>query len=312
MEKQGRNYILRWWDVARLRVGNGIRRWDWRIWSILAATVIAIAITFAIPFIWPSLWDITKFQGGFFASWVAGVALFALVGLVVAIVSVYRPDRESFDARARNFLQRQHGGHINYMVDKLRATVEPYVDHTEKRLVVENWHEASGKLRIRHETKTRLRGFLNDVSIKFPAKLNYISYCEPPSDGDRPCLSYIRVNGEEKRGFEEFDRELLKEFDGEAPGNEHCLIEHVMSYWIEPADEVNRHKTVRYTKSLEVIVENRDTRLTMMVDIKSGAPPEKIPLKPGEQKRIIKLSEMMPDQYVYDFRILPVRPEVSM
>lgn len=294
------------WFVARAENSVArVKQWDWRAWSIGTATMIAILITVVAPVYWPNLLDIATFQGGFFASWAAGVALFALVGLVVAVASLSQPDRESFDARARNFLRRQSGGHIDYMVDKLRVTVEPYVVHSRKRLIVEEWRPVEGKFRVRHETTSVVRGFLDDHAIKFPAKLNYISYCDPPPGGKKACVSFIRVNDEDKHGFAEFDREFMFDFQCEAAKNSSCKVEHVMTYWVEAEKEVNRHKTIRYTRELEVEVKNGDSQHSIVVSIREGAQKQEILLKPAEEKRIIHLFERQPDQYVYDFRILP-------
>ncbi|MFB9951308.1 hypothetical protein ACFFP0_20870 [Rhizobium puerariae] len=273
--------------------------------SIGVASLIAIALTFIAPVVCPVVLDIQKFEGAFFASWAAGVALFALVGLIVAIASVSRPDRDPFDSRARIFLQRQSGGHIDYMVDKLRDTIEPYVDYTRKKLIVEEWREDHGKFKIRHETKSVLRGFMDDVPAKFPAKLNYLAKCDPPPGGQKPCVSYIRVNGEDVHHFAEFDREFLYDFEGAAPKYGQCEVEHVMTYWIESANEQNRHKPIRFTRALDVVVENKDRKHSIMVRIEAGAKPQDILLKPGDERTVIQLFERRPDDYVYDFRILP-------
>ena len=288
-----------------IRAWSRIKRADWRFWSIALATLVAVLLTFLLPLYNGNLLKVDWFGGAFFASWAAGVALFALVGFIVAVVSISRPERESFDARARNFLRRQSGPHIDYIVEKLVDTLEPYVELTQKKLVVEEWRPDVNKFKMSHITSTRLRGFVDDVPLRFPAKLNYISHCSPPEGARSPCVSYIRVNGNEVQAFREFDREVLCEFEAEADRHQACLVEHMLSYWVEAGEEKNRHQPIRFTRGLEVIVENKDPKHPVCVRIVSGAPQGDLTLKPGDSKTIINLSETKPGDYVYDFRILP-------
>ena len=68
---------------------------DWRIWSIFLAMIIALAITYLCFHF--DLWqDPATMGGAIFASWAGGVALFVVVGLIIAVVSLVRPEEESF------------------------------------------------------------------------------------------------------------------------------------------------------------------------------------------------------------------------
>src|SRR5436190_11638910 len=81
---------------------------DWRVGAVLAAYVISIAGTLLIYYydIWGKAKTATIFGdpathvGAVFAGWVAGLVLFTIGG-VAALVSLARPERESFDSRAR-------------------------------------------------------------------------------------------------------------------------------------------------------------------------------------------------------------------
>ncbi len=279
------------------------RAWDWRFYSIALATCISIVLTVVLPIFLPTLWSVQSFYGAVFASWAAGVALFALVGFIVALASLSRPEQESFDARARNFLRRQSGGHIDYIVKKLGETLEPYVESSTRRMIIQKWNEAEKKFQIRQETIVNVRGFLDDIESKFPARLAYKAHCKWPEGENSPSLSYIKVNGETIHGFLEFEDEFAYEFEGVAPKNSTCPVEHAMTYWVEASTEPNRARPTRFVRSMEVIIENKEPRHSVIVKVVSGASQKEFRLDPGDQEVVIKQEETIPGEYSYDFRL---------
>ena len=105
-----------------------LARMDWRIASILIATAGSVAATllgFDRGF---DRGTAGRFARDVFAGWVAGVGFFGLVGVVVAIVSLVRPEDEGFESRARILFRGQDGRHIHYIVDRIRETLEHYAE----------------------------------------------------------------------------------------------------------------------------------------------------------------------------------------
>src|SRR5437588_7652008 len=100
-----------------------IRRLDWRVWAVIAASTASIIAT---GFVYWMRWglDPSTHFGAVFASWVGGVALFVIAGAVVALVSLARPEMESFDARARILFRRQTGKHIDYLIQRMQTVLE--------------------------------------------------------------------------------------------------------------------------------------------------------------------------------------------
>jgi hypothetical protein len=84
------------------------RRVDWRAWVVLGALAVTLVATATIYILGIGLDPATHF-GAVFAGWVSGVALFVVLGVVVAVVSLEPPEKESFDSRARILFRRQTG-----------------------------------------------------------------------------------------------------------------------------------------------------------------------------------------------------------
>src|SRR4029079_3618023 len=91
--------------------------------AVFLAAVICILATVFIYWMGYGLDPATHF-GAAFASWVGGLVLFVVAGTVVALVSLVRPENESFDARARILFRRQTGKHIDYIVDRIKGVLE--------------------------------------------------------------------------------------------------------------------------------------------------------------------------------------------
>jgi hypothetical protein len=138
---------LKW--AALDRMGASFGRTDWRVWAIFAALFVVVAATGAMYALGLGLSPDTNF-GAVFASWVGGVALFAVAGTIVAIVSLVRPEHESFDARARILFRRQSGRHIDYAISRIKEVLEHYAEATERRIVINEYDEKSKKLHSRN------------------------------------------------------------------------------------------------------------------------------------------------------------------
>jgi hypothetical protein len=75
---------------------------------VLGALAVTLVATATIYILGIGLDPATHF-GAVFAGWVSGVALFVVLGVVVAVVSLEPPEKESFDSRARILFRRQTG-----------------------------------------------------------------------------------------------------------------------------------------------------------------------------------------------------------
>jgi hypothetical protein len=268
--------------------------------------MVSILITGVIPRVDSDALNPSTPLGAFYMSWAAGVALFTLVGLIVAVTSVVRPDQEHFDVRARNLLRRQSGPHIDYVMGRLKEIVEPYIEHTEKRYVVQRYNETEKKFYVNHITTSTLRSFFDDINASFSSSLTYENGSSPPS-GEEPCsLTYLKVNGSEIGKPEDFEGRFHRSFVANVPRKSVCKIEHRLNYWVKAEEEPNRHRPLRYTRSLSIVVENNGRRaITARMMLADGRTEHHI-VKPGGSMEFFKALEIVPtDTEIYDFRLSP-------
>lgn len=296
-------------EKANVWIATGaarLRWYDWRVKSVFAATGIAVLLTVLIPFLYPSATNPSILLGASYASWLGGVALFALVGFVVAIASLARPEQESFDARARNLLRRQSGPHIDYIIGKLHNVLEPYVEETVRRMTIVDYDEVENKFYINHTTQNTTRSFIDDMAIKFPASLSYVDACPPPPGRNKGSLTHLKVNGQQICGYKEFEDKFELTFEGEVKKHSTCTVEHRLNYWIKASDEPNRHKPLRYTRSLKLIIQNKLPKMAIKIEVIIGNPEKILFVIPADESAtVVNLTEIQPMDNVYDIRVSP-------
>src|SRR5262249_5669575 len=111
--------------AAYRRYGVSFLDFYWRAFIIVGVAAIAIAET-CIVYLAGGGHNPVTFFGAVFTAWIGGLALFGITGIVVAIISLSRPENESYDARARILFRKQTGKHIDYAIEKIKESVEHY------------------------------------------------------------------------------------------------------------------------------------------------------------------------------------------
>jgi hypothetical protein len=261
-----------------------------------------VFVSLAVPFIWPNSLDPIHLLGAIYAAWVGGVALFALVGLVVAIASLARPEQDHFEARARNLVRGKTGNHIDYILRRLKEIVEPYVEYTERRFIISGYDEAEKKIHVACVTKTSLKSFLDDIETEFTGFASYADACAPPPGAGQNCLVYVKVGDKTVVDYKEFGESIKEEFNVVIPRHGHTDVEHRLDYWIRDTEEDNRLHSVRYTRRIKLVFENGLSRKVVHVHWQSCEADKNVTeIKPGESRTVINLSEISPRENVYDF-----------
>lgn len=281
---------------------------DWRILSIVLTVLITLLITAILYILYlKNLIDIdpAKHVGAVFAGWVAGVALFAVGGAAVGIVSLSRPEEEPFEARARILFRKQKGPHIEYIVGWLRDWLEPYSEITTRTVRVVDYDAASKMFQLEVETNTRVRSYIDDVDVPFSSKVKYTKFSASPPGKRSPSLTFLRLNGQPSGSGVEFAEELERPFVTAIPEGGACTIEHTLSFWIKEKSEPNTHSPVRYTQKFVLKIENRLLTQSIGVDIsvKGGSWTKSI-LGHSETRELANAVNLKPKERVYDFRIM--------
>jgi hypothetical protein len=153
---------------------------DWRVWAIVATIVVAILGTIAVYWSGYGRDPLTHF-GAVFAGWVGGLVLFIIAGSVVAIVSLVRPETESYDSRARILLKRQTGKHVDYIISKIKETLEQYSELTQITITIQDFHLGEKKYRIASVNQSSVKSYLTDVDTTYESKMRLVDVTDAPA-----------------------------------------------------------------------------------------------------------------------------------
>jgi hypothetical protein len=267
---------------AWLRFATWVSRTDWRIWAIILAMVIAILIT-AFCF-WFGIWQNPATMGGaIFAAWAGGVALFVVVGLIVGIVSLVRPEEESFDSRARILFRRETGAHIDYIVRRITDTLEHYAESTYVTAIVQDYDPEEKKYFIRTTVKTVVRSYLDDVDTKYNSDIHFTDATAAPAGRAKNRLVYLNVGGAAVGVDEEFDASIKRNVETTILKDGACIVEYMSEIWLSADQEPNTYAPRRYTQSLSLGVGNlcKDCLSVKVLLKRSSANPTTVELPYG-------------------------------
>lgn len=286
--------------MERLRTfGMDGRRWI-IIWAVMAMIVITAAI-----YVFAHGFEIAFFQdwvnpatqiGAVFASWVGGLALFVIAGAFIAIISLERPEESSFDARARILFRRQHGRHVDYIVNRLKEVFEHYAESTKITVTVKAHHEPENKLWISRSSLTNVRSYIDDVETIYVTSFQVGAVTPPPPNKDSNRLVFVRVKGVPIGGPETFDTEVCRDGITCTIGpRESCEVHSLIETWVEAGTERHTLKPIRYTQRLEIAFDNQlerevgvEYKLVGATDVKK----ERLPA--GTSRMVIQANDLMP------------------
>jgi hypothetical protein len=223
-----------WLKRLRIRLGRA----DWRIWAVLAAVLVVILVT-AIIYLFKIGLDPATHFGAVFAGWVGGVALFVVAGAVVAIVSLARPEEESFDSRARILFRRQTGKHIDYIINRIGAVLEQYAEYQAIKITVESYHRETKRYRITLNNETVVRGYIDDIPSHYKSEIEYKEVTLPPPGEAPNALVFVRVQGNPLGRREEFTNEISRDVTTILDPDESSKVEFQIGYWVAAEVEPN-------------------------------------------------------------------------
>jgi hypothetical protein len=290
---------------------RNVRRWldrmDWRVGAILLATAIAVATTL-IVYAFGVGREPATFFGAIFAGWISGVGLFAVVGVVVAIVSLARPEEESVESRARILFRGQRGRRIDYIVGRIRQIFEQYAEDVANTMTVTEYHAGEGKFLMMSEGRTLIRAYIDDVPSTYRSSVNITDMTPAPQGAPENRLVYLRV-GQQTGGEQVFTgSEIDLPFDTTiAPGGT-CMIASGIECWVVAEDEENSFAPVRFSQKIRLTVRNYlrgGAVLRLRVSLDGTRTYDEFSLRHGEERVICEAHDIEPNQMVYDVRFVP-------
>jgi hypothetical protein len=286
-----------WFDLAR--------RVDWRVWAVVAPSVATLVATGIVYWFGLGLDPSTHF-GAIFASWVSGLALFIVVGSVVALVSLARPEGESFDSRARILFRRQTGKHIDYIITKITEVLEHYAEQTIIKISIQDYEPAQQKYRISSASDVLVRSYLDDVQTIYNSHFELKDVTPPPPGGSPNRLVILRVDKKPVGKPEDFVNVIFRPLSCRIDADKSCEINTVTEYWLQADDESNVHRPRRYTQWLSLHFENlTNSGQTVSVKVsRDGTSWATEQLHHGVSKQVLEVRDVKPDEIAFDFRIL--------
>jgi hypothetical protein len=266
-----------------------------------------VAVLITALFFWFGIWqDPATMGGAIFAAWAGGVALFIVVGLIVGIVSLVRPEEESFDARARILFRRETGAHIDYIVRRIKDILEHYAESTEILCIVQDYHPESNMYRVQSTVKTVVRSYLDDVDTRYTADCNLKGATPSPPGQAQNRFVYLKVGGQVVGVSEEFQSSMQRDVVTTIAEDGSCLVEYMYEVWVRSGDEENTYAPRRYAQSFSLVVQNLcQRRPVVKVALERGGPHRTtVELAHGQSETLINASNIEPEVEVYDFRVL--------
>lgn len=296
MGKVGQPFIRFWRWACRL---------DWRVWGIVAAAAVSITATAIVYYL--GYWqDPGTHTGAIFASWVGGLALFLVAGSVVAVVSLVRPENESFDARARILFRRQPGKHIDYIVTKIKEVLEHYAELTVVRIAVTHYDASEKKYRITSNSDVLVRSYLDDVETTYSSAFKLDNVTSPPSGGQSNCLVYARVAGTPVWVSVDFTNFIEKPVSCRIDRDGTCEVSTKTEFWVGADEEPNTYRPRRYTQMLRLHFENllpfdQPVEVKLTLDGTNWITER---LLHGASRQLVEIKDVKPGVMAFDYRIL--------
>jgi hypothetical protein len=282
------------------------RRMDWRVAAILLATAIAVAATL-IVFALGLGRNPADFFGAILASWVGGVALFAVVGVVVAVVSLAQPEEESVESRARILFRGQKGRHVDYIVARIRQVFEQYAEDVSNMMTVSEYDASDRKFLVLSEGTTRVRGYIDDAPSTYKSEYSHTGVASPPPGGNLNRVVYLRVGQQNFGGSDIKGSAFSRPFDTTIAAGEDCIIADGIESWVIADDEENSYTPVRFCQRVRLTIRNHlrgGVPLRIKLSLDEGKSFDELTLRSGESRLICEVRDVEPEKTVYDVRYL--------
>lgn len=225
--------------------------------------------------------------------------MFVATGLIIAAVTIPRPEQDLINTRIHNLLQRQQGPHIDYISKKLVGLLEPYMDSVERTLHIVKYDRAHKMFLVNQETEIVYKSYVLDADVTFPSRVGYKNAPPPPPGGDACCLAYLRIDGKDFGGSEIFNSAIIRPFEITIKPHSQCVVKHRMVYWVE-VGEANRQLAIRFTRKMSVKVNNQLGTQKVKVT-HHGSDGQNGVIEGGENSTVVNLSDVHPGKDDTDF-----------
>jgi hypothetical protein len=307
-------YVLAWiWStrasrtsvVAAGRVAVSRLLEDFRVSAVLIGLILSYAITFyfarmAFKEEPPGFWI------AFYASWVAGLLFFTIVGLIAGLVALYRPERDVFAARVKILTGGKSGSAVDYIASELRRI--GYVAKRTKRTITIEAYDAKSdtfKTIVKHETT--IRNIYDDVATTANGNIRLVMDVLQNAPQPYGQLLSFRINGANQGGVPlDIDQNgLVRAWTVSIPAGGEGQVEYEHWCWYL-SSEVHEFTVNRFTEELlvEFKCRCRPSQKRLVVKLTTGNQSEDHLLDyDGEYRLPVPSRDLNPGTLAYSFRL---------
>jgi hypothetical protein len=120
------------------------------------------------------------FWVAFYASWVSGLLLFTLVGLIAGLVTLYRPERDVFLARVKILLGGMGGAIVDVVAAEIRK-IGYVARQTTRTIIIEEYDQKRNAFKIRVNHVSKVKNILGDAVAEAKGAIRIVGDpFEPP------------------------------------------------------------------------------------------------------------------------------------
>jgi hypothetical protein len=279
-----------------------VERFGWRIVTVALIAVLMIAIT-VVLFVAGVPVRSEAFWSEVFAAWMGGVFLFIVSGVAVTIVSIVPPETASFEARARILFRAAKGGHVDYIIERIKRTLEQYSHETRRTVTVRDYDAKEGKYLIEVSVVAVMRSYIQDAPSAAVTPLK-IYRATPSPAGRAPANVMVRSNDLALIQSTEFEEQFDGQYVVRIPPDAEAKVETIINYWVRQNDEACTNNPVRFIRTFELVVDNQLPRnLRVKLSVQQDQAREVV-IRAGSTTSLVNLSEVTPDQELFDLRLL--------
>ena len=271
-------------DAVNLRINEIVS--DYRILLVIAALFVAILVTTVFGNL-ATLESPRGFWHGFYEAWTASIVFFSILGIAGTIVSLYRPEKDEFEARVRILCGGRSGPEVDYIREVIRK-IGYFGEAVKRTYSIKSWDPVrrAYEIEVRHESVNK--NYFDDEEPDIgafsltPDQLNPTldpigSLIEVLVDSASVCgAEYIPVTGLSKEWAVRIKR------GGEA----RIVLRHKLWYSV---DKVHNFRPARFAKSATVEIVSEVPSITPLVsgtvyqrkspDLRTGASPTELPFQ---------------------------------
>jgi len=217
-----------------------------------------------------------------------------------------RPEEEAFDTRARILFRRESGAHIDYIVRRIKDSLEHYAERTDVTANILDYHVAENKYQIRTIVRIIVRSYIDDIDTRYKSDCHFSEATPAPAGVAKNRLVYLTAGGTPIGVAEEFETSIKREVETTIEKDGECVVEYMSEIWMLADQEPNSYSPRRYTQALSLSIGNlcRDCASIKVALTSGGTNRTTVDLLYGQTRTLVRSANIEPLIEVYNYNVL--------